>query len=84
MDWNQGSNSQDVDTLVHLPGFPCGHGAGRGQPAPLLPRPSPVPAPVACGPLAEQDFWGCPPLPSVFCGLKSLLGRGREGSAWRR
>lgn len=51
-----------------------------GAASSLLPRPSPVPAPVASGPLAEQaDFWGCPPLPSVFCGLKSLPGRGREG-----
>ena len=46
----------------------------------LLPRPSPVPAPVASGLLAEQaDFWGCPPPPFVFCGLKSLPERGREG-----
>ena len=46
----------------------------------LLPRPSPVPAPVASGPLAEQaDFWGCPPQPSVFYGLKSLPRRGGEG-----
>ena len=51
-----------------------------GAASSLLPRPSPVPAPVASGPLAEQaDFWGCPPLPSVFCGLKSRPGRGREG-----